>query len=73
MKDLTFPEEKAVSGWFKWQLPIPGAGWFSVFRLTHNDPASLTDANKLGDRTLNCWYGANFRKYYFFTYTYTNN
>jgi hypothetical protein len=73
MTDLTFPEEKSVSGWFKWSLPIPSTAWFSVWRLTINDPTTLTDASKLGDRTLNCWYSGDYQKYYFSTYTYTND
>lgn len=73
MDNLQFPEEKAVSGWFRWQLPIPRSGWFSTWRLTINDPATLTDHSKLGDRTLNCWYSADYRKYYFMTYSYTDN
>lgn len=64
-----FPQEYAISGWFKWS-PVAQAAWHNIFRVQIKTPS--TD-NFLGDRTLTLWLGAQEGGIYHFpTYTYSN-
>lgn len=68
--DYAFPDEYSVSGWWKWAGPLNPSDWPNVFRLTMNNKADNQNAQRLGDRVLQCHYQNNF--YHFPTYTYTN-
>jgi hypothetical protein len=69
-KENVFPNEYAVSGWWKWDGTF-ASDWHMLFRLTINGKADNADYQKLGDRTLALF--ANIGQFYHFpTYTYTN-
>lgn len=38
MNDMVFPEEYAVSGWYKWSGVVPTTGTYLGWRLTINKP-----------------------------------
>lgn len=54
MDDVTFPEEYAVSGWYKWAGAIPSSGVYQPFKLAINEPKSKTA--RMGDNTLVVYY-----------------
>lgn len=40
-RNVGFPHEYAVSGWFKWTPMVNRQEWHQMFRLTINSPGSL--------------------------------
>lgn len=69
-QEKAFPEEYAVSGWFKKTGNYTEDVHF-VFRLTSNNQAENTDKEKLGDRTL-ALFAHKSEVYQFATYTVKN-
>jgi hypothetical protein len=69
-----FPEEYAVSGWFRWAVPVDQSIWHTAFRLTTNDHWVNENAQLLGDRDLGLWIGNEKTNNImaFATYTYTD-
>lgn len=68
-KEVKFPGEYAISGWFKWK-PTAQQPWHNLFRVQIKTPSS---DNFLGDRTLTLWLGtAEGGILHFPTYTYSN-
>lgn len=75
MESNEFPQEYAVSGWFKWHSVTDQASWHSAFRLTINNLTTNQNSKLLGDRDLALFIG-NEKKdsiMAFTTYTYTDS
>lgn len=71
-ESAAFPEEYAVSGWFKWTGEDPQP-YHLLFRLTQNQAEQNGNSQKLGDRTLAAF--ASFegeQSLLFATYSYTD-